>query len=216
MQDKASDRAERLPSQARRALLLRAAIEAFAEHGYDQSTLRDIASRAGVTTPILYRFVDSKIDLYRQVIDAAAATLIDVWSSLPVGGPPENYFKVSTSAFFSWIELHRQEWRLLFGDPPRDVTARGVLQQVRAEADRAMAQVLVAIGVSPPAGLDERQFLGALAAQVTGAGNALASWWWFHQDVSATEVAAMNHGVIWPGLDRMVGDGLDSGQFAPP
>ena len=204
MQAKQSATSSRLSRNTRRELLVRAAADTFAEHGYNQSTLRDIAGRAGVTTPILYRFFDSKFDLYRVIIEEAAGTLIGVWSSVPAAGSPEDFFRASTSAFFSWIEQHRQAWRLLFADQPRDPSAEQVLQQVRSAADDAMGEVLRAIGVNIPAGFDEQQFLGGLASQVTGAGNALASWWWFNQEVSAADVAAMNHVVLWQGLKRVV------------
>lgn len=48
---------------ARRAEIVRAALAGFAEHGYERSSLRDIAARAGVTHAALLRHFATKEDL---------------------------------------------------------------------------------------------------------------------------------------------------------
>lgn len=48
---------------ARREQLARAAIESFAEHGFERASLRDIAARAGVTHAAVLRHFGSKDDL---------------------------------------------------------------------------------------------------------------------------------------------------------
>ncbi|WP_084079554.1 TetR/AcrR family transcriptional regulator [Demequina sp. NBRC 110057] len=48
---------------ARRAQLARAALESFAEHGYERASLRDIAARAGVTHAAVLRHYADKDEL---------------------------------------------------------------------------------------------------------------------------------------------------------
>lgn len=43
----------------------------FADGGYDGSTNRDIATRAGITPAALYHYFSSKLDLYLSVLDDA-------------------------------------------------------------------------------------------------------------------------------------------------
>lgn len=51
--------------------LLKAAAEVFAEAGYENASLRSIASRAGVTSATIYRHFESKADLLLGVVDEA-------------------------------------------------------------------------------------------------------------------------------------------------
>ncbi|NKY08709.1 helix-turn-helix transcriptional regulator, partial [Cellulomonas hominis] len=48
---------------ARRAQIVRAAVESFATHGYERASLRDIAARAGVTHAAVLRHFAGKDEL---------------------------------------------------------------------------------------------------------------------------------------------------------
>jgi AcrR family transcriptional regulator len=63
----------RRDAAATRQALLDAAIELFAERGYDRTTVRDIATRAGVNQALLFRYFGSKEALF------ATATSGDSW-----------------------------------------------------------------------------------------------------------------------------------------
>jgi TetR/AcrR family transcriptional regulator len=63
-------RISRVPSDERRAQILRVATELFAQRGFNGATTREIASRVGVEETILFRLFPSKRDLYWAVIDA--------------------------------------------------------------------------------------------------------------------------------------------------
>ena len=58
----------RLTPEDRRRQILDAAIQYFAEVGFDGGT-RDLARRLGVTQPLIYRYFPSKEDLIRQVYE---------------------------------------------------------------------------------------------------------------------------------------------------
>ncbi|SDN52889.1 TetR/AcrR family transcriptional regulator [Allokutzneria albata] len=58
----------RRDSQATRAALLKAAGELFAERGYDRTTVRDIAARAGANQALLFRYFGTKEDLFNAVV----------------------------------------------------------------------------------------------------------------------------------------------------
>lgn len=58
----------RLTPEERRKQILQAAIQYFAEVGFDGGT-RDLARRLGVTQPLIYRYFPSKEDLIRQVYE---------------------------------------------------------------------------------------------------------------------------------------------------
>ncbi len=65
-----SKRISRVPSDERRAQILRVATELFAQQGFNGTTTREIADQVGVEETILFRLFPSKRDLYWAVIDA--------------------------------------------------------------------------------------------------------------------------------------------------
>ena len=64
--DKARPGRRRLSPDARRALIVSAAVRYFAEVGFDGPT-RELARRAGVTQPLLYKYFPSKAALMEAV-----------------------------------------------------------------------------------------------------------------------------------------------------
>jgi AcrR family transcriptional regulator len=193
----------RLPARERRALILSAASEVFAEQGFDTATVREIARRSSMTTPILYRHFESKAALHRSVVEGAGASLISTWASTPPVGSTEEVFRQATAPFFEWIESHRAAWSILFVDQPTDPVARATLGAIRASADEAMVRLVALLPITTAEGVSAEVFHRALARQIAGAGNALAAWWWEHQDVPASTVTAMNHALVWDGLSAL-------------
>jgi AcrR family transcriptional regulator len=57
--------------------IMEAAAREFARVGVDAARIGDIASQAGVTKQLVYHYYNNKSDLYRAVIDDAAAKCLD-------------------------------------------------------------------------------------------------------------------------------------------
>lgn len=55
----------------KRELLIQAAKEEFMEKGYNKASLRNICSKAGMTTGALYFFFENKEDLYEEITGSA-------------------------------------------------------------------------------------------------------------------------------------------------
>lgn len=103
----------RLSYEARKEQIVAAAVELFAENGFDGST-RDIAQRAGITQPLLYRYFPSKEDLIEAVYEkvyldrwdpAWDAILID--RSLPVKARFQTFYEAYTETIFDpvWLRI---------------------------------------------------------------------------------------------------------------
>jgi AcrR family transcriptional regulator len=63
-----------VPSKRNRpgkAAIMRAAVEVMGEDGYEGASIRDMASRAGVSVAALYYHFPSKLDLLREFLDEA-------------------------------------------------------------------------------------------------------------------------------------------------
>ncbi len=60
-----------------RRLLLEAARELFAQHGFRSTTSREIAHRAGVSEPLLFRHFGSKVGLFREALVVPFLELVE-------------------------------------------------------------------------------------------------------------------------------------------
>ncbi|GHC40910.1 TetR/AcrR family transcriptional regulator [Streptomyces cinnamoneus] len=66
--EKAEKPVRRRDADATRRSLVEAAAELFAERGYDRTTVRAIAARAGVNQALLFRYFGSKTALFGEVV----------------------------------------------------------------------------------------------------------------------------------------------------
>lgn len=70
-----TSRGPRLTAEARRASILGAASEVFAEVGYQRGRVSDVAARLGVSEPVVFQNFGSKAALYAAVLEQAADEL---------------------------------------------------------------------------------------------------------------------------------------------
>ena len=79
---------QRLPAADRRVTIVDAALEVFGRRSYDDVSLDEVAARAGVTKPILYRHFASKEELYVKLLDEQAEAMEQKgWSAAGNGAP---------------------------------------------------------------------------------------------------------------------------------
>ena len=193
----------RLESAERRALILQAASEMFAKQGYDQASMRKIASAAGVTTPVVYDHFESKTALYIDLLQAYADDLIAHWVPTDASGP-EELLSQSIDAFFAWIEEHEQGWRMLFMDLSTDETVAATQRAIQDRATRRAATLFEQVPhLDVSTSLDRGRMNEFFAETVKTALNGVAAWWWANRDVSRADVVALTTDLLWRGLGRM-------------
>jgi AcrR family transcriptional regulator len=66
-------------SDVTRERILAAACECFGTHGYETTTNRDIADRAGVTPAAMYQYFDSKLTLYMAAVREAQRQIVPLF-----------------------------------------------------------------------------------------------------------------------------------------
>src|SRR5215210_5233618 len=72
----------RLPAEERKAAVLECACGIFSSGSYRGTTTAEIARKAGVTEPILYRHFESKRGLYLAVLDESWRRLHKLWDEV--------------------------------------------------------------------------------------------------------------------------------------
>jgi AcrR family transcriptional regulator len=62
-------------SREKRDRLIQAGLSVFAQHGYNQARMTDIAAEAGVSVGVLYQRFDDKLGLFKVIVDTLAHRL---------------------------------------------------------------------------------------------------------------------------------------------
>ena len=91
----------RLPAEERKAAVLDCATGMFSTGSYRGTTTAEIARRAGVTEPILYRHFQSKRDLYLAVLEESWRRLRALWDEVVDAEPdPKLWVAAIGRAYF--------------------------------------------------------------------------------------------------------------------
>jgi AcrR family transcriptional regulator len=93
----------RLEVEERRRQLLERGAELFAEHSYDELSMREIAAEAGISKALLYHYFPSK----REFFEATLAQAATVWTERTEPDPslpPLEQLTTSLEAFLAMID----------------------------------------------------------------------------------------------------------------
>jgi AcrR family transcriptional regulator len=198
-------RRTRLTAEARREVIERAATEVFAERGYRSASMDEIATRSGVSVPVLYDHFRSKRDLHRRLLERHFAELRVVWGeSLSGDGPPEQRMYNALDSWFAYVQAHPYAWRMLFADTSGDPGVEAIHREVAAES-RALLLPLLARDAATEvfAGSDGQEALEMVWEILRGVLQGLALWWYEHQHVRREQVVATAMNALWLGFDRV-------------
>ena len=131
----------RLPVDERRTQILQAGTAVFAEHAYEEISMREIAQAAGISKPLLYHYFPSKIDLFKAAVAEAARELQQIIEPRNSGSPVER-LTGSLDAYLSWIEQHAQTWTKLMESAASLPEAREIVDSFRDRSmDLALAEL---------------------------------------------------------------------------
>jgi AcrR family transcriptional regulator len=191
----------RLPKAERRATLVTAASELFAEHGYDYASLEELAARAGVTKPIVYRHFASKKDLYLELLAAHRDELLRTLAEgITAAGPLARRVPAAADAWFAYVEAHPFAWAMLFNDVTGDPEIRAFHATMRDTARAAIAGLLQAeprLALAP-------ELIVPVAEMLRSAMTGLALWWLEHREVPRAALVDTITQTTWHGLASAV------------
>jgi AcrR family transcriptional regulator len=194
----------RMAAADRRALILRAAREAFAEGGYHRTSLEEIAERAGVSKALLYEHFDSKRELHRAMLESHVNELIERLNAALAGAEPgEERLRAGLDAFFTFLEERRGASAILLrntGDPDVLEWLARLREAVAAQIVALMTEEVEELIAADP-GLESA--IERIAQQTIGAVQSLADWWGEHREVPKEQLVATAMEFAWVGLDRL-------------
>lgn len=187
----------RLSAEDRRGQIVETAAEVFIEHGYQGTSLEDIAAHAGITRPLIYHYFRDKDALYLEVLTRARAALdAAIIDHVPADASPEAQLRGGIEGYFHFVRDHMHLWELLFGG------GTAVAGAVAEEATRQRFETSEKIALLVSAAAPEEPALraNAYAHAISGAGEALTRWWQHHPEVSLEEIVELHMDTVWRGL----------------
>jgi AcrR family transcriptional regulator len=174
MNDERTTPSERTPQNERREQLLLVARKIFAERGFQATTMDDIAKEAGFTKPILYQYFESKIELYREIVNQTAAKLLTTLrDAVDAVDTPRAKIEVAFRVYFEMVVEETDAFRILFIHSHEGET-RGDLRNVELGLV-SFLEPLIALRIKP----DHRR---QLAAGVVGIAEGAATAWLIQQE----------------------------------
>ena len=173
----------------------------FAQRGFGDVTMEEIAAAVGVTKPLLYNYFGNKERLYIACMERAGDSLTrTVDEAVSATDSPGEALGSGVHAFFAFLDSDRAAWAVLFDE---------TLPVGGEVADRVAAcrgQIVELVSQSLLAQLPEsrrgraRIEIEALSAALLGAAEELARWWLRTEAISAEEAAELLISTVEPGI----------------
>ena len=197
---------QRLTRDERRARILDAASQVFADRGYDGASIEEIADAAGITRPVIYDHFASKRDLHVLLLELHMEQLLEFMGERVASeDSSEARLEAGMRAFFEFVETHPYAWRILFRDPtPADEEIVEAHQRVNGRVSEALvAMISVAPIAAQPTDSVDREVAWAMWAQIMkNAAHGLAFWWYEHREVPREELVSVTMNALWVGFER--------------
>jgi AcrR family transcriptional regulator len=202
----------RMSGQERREQLLDVGRKLFAEKGFEAVSVEEIASKAGVSKPVVYEHFGGKEGLYAVVVDREMTyLLLSISEALGDQDNPTDNARIllerAALALFDYIEQYPDGFRILVRDSPTsdDPEVVGTLSSgrfanvivdVAARVQDLLARQFKAHGINPKLAPMYSQMLVGMVA-LTG------QWWLDARKPKKHEVVAHLVNLAWHGLEHM-------------
>jgi AcrR family transcriptional regulator len=121
----------RLQVDERRHQLIEAGSALFAEHAFEEISMRQIAEAAGVSKALLYHYFPNKIELFKAAVQEHAGELQRITEPSGEGTPIEQLSE-TLDGYLAWIEHNAEAWAKLVQSATTLPEAREVVQGFRA------------------------------------------------------------------------------------
>ncbi|WP_146842268.1 TetR/AcrR family transcriptional regulator [Cellulomonas composti] len=207
------ERGPRMARDERRAQVLRIAQELFSSEGYHHVSMDDIADRAQVSKPVLYRHFPSKLDLYLAVVDQRGddllATVGHAVAPIEHGpvrpGDGRDVIAAIVRAYMSFVEAAGESSALLFeSDVTHDDDVRARVERASSEVARRIASVL-----EPVTGLPAAECLVIAVSLISLAQGAATYRFRQGPELDAEQTAELVTRLAWAGVAGLVRDDFE-------
>ena len=186
----------RMSGRERREQLVDVGRKLFAEKGFEAVTIEEIASKAGVSKPVVYEHFGSKDGLYAVIVDREMNILLGSISDSLTARAPRALLEQATRALFDYIESREDGFRVLVRDSPvaqNTGNFASLLRDVASQVDERLAKEFDRNSFPAKfAPMYSNMFVGIVA--LTG------QWWLDVRKPKKDEVIAHVVNLAWNGI----------------
>ncbi|MDO5629428.1 MAG: TetR/AcrR family transcriptional regulator [Mobilicoccus sp.] len=186
-----------MTGKERREQLLAIGRTLFAERGFEATTVEEIASRAGVSKPVVYEHFGGKEGLYAVVVDREIRALLDsITGALTDGRHPRTLLENAALALLDYVENSSEGFRILVRDSPTGQSTgsfASLISDVASQVEYILADQFKARRLDPKTAPMYAQMLVGMVA-LTG------QWWLDSPKFKKEEVASHLVNLAWNGL----------------
>ena len=94
--------------------IISAALEVFAERGYEGSSVRMIAQHAGISQGLLYNYFESKEHLLSEIMALGMGYVATTFDAVPQDAPPFEQLEALLRAIFNELQNQAPFWRVFY------------------------------------------------------------------------------------------------------
>jgi len=140
----------RLDVEQRRAQLLALGLQLFADRSYDEISIDELASAAGISKGLLYHYFTSKRDFYISCVRMSAEQLVER-TKPPDTLEPLEQLRRGLEAYLDFVEEHGRSYAALFrAGIGTDEEVAAIIDDTRATILQRLVEGL-GTGTVPPA-----------------------------------------------------------------
>src|SRR5215203_2281210 len=187
----------RMTGPQRREHLLEVGRKLFADKGFEGTSGEEIASRAGVSKPVVYEHFGGKEGLYAVVVDREIEHLLDrLTTALRSASHPRAVLERAALSLLDYIETSTDGFRILVRDSPVAQSTGGfasLISDAASQVEHILAAEFKARGFEAKHAPMYAQMLAGMVA-LTG------QWWLDVRKPKKAEVAAHLVNLAWNGL----------------
>ena len=186
-----------MPAAERRQQLLDIALGIFAHNGYHETSMNALATKAGVTKPVLYQHFASKHELFAQLLSRTGDRLHAAIAERSAGvDTPRQRVEAGFVAFFHFFDERPAAFSVLYGSSLTvDPEFRRDARQVRDSFAEYLTRLIRVV---------DHQSALAMAAGINGMSEGMIRHW-MHEGRTrpAEEMAALAARLAWGGLESL-------------
>lgn len=177
-----------VPRAERERQILDVAALTFGVEGYTNTSVADIARRAGISKPLVYQYFTSKEGLFHACVDDVGDLIASELERVTArDSDPLIRALEALEAVFALLEGRPQIWRLFFDSTaPSSGPVAATIDAYRARIDKVSTEGVRA--VLADRGSEELRDISMLSAVWTSVVNALVTWWLDHPEVDVAEM----------------------------
>jgi AcrR family transcriptional regulator len=187
----------RMTGKQRREQLIVIGRKLFADKGFEATTVEEIASRAGVSKPVVYEHFGGKEGLYAVVVDREIRSLLDaITGALTTEANARVLLERAALALLDYIENSTDGFRILVRDSPTGQATgsfASLISDVATQVEHLLAAEFKRQKLDPKTAPIYAQMLVGMVA-LTG------QWWLDSRKFKKVDVAAHLVNLAWNGL----------------